>query len=241
MSAKSLTQMRSKLVSLVRDADGELAEQDMNDALQAAARVLSKRTQRFAFVEQTGNGTTYEWALPTTGALWVPHFSTITRVEYPFDVTEQQAATVVDDEDWDVYEKTAGVWWFKTTGFIPQTAEVIRYSYTSFHTITDDASECSIVNPNDEQSVLYLAAYFCLMQLSTRAIAVGNPSIGADVVGYQTRSGEYERRAETYKKMSGLGPHLEEDEMAFVVFGRTTSTRRSDDGYPWLTHPPSDG
>ncbi len=237
MSAKTLTELVALLKPLVRDADNELNEQDYTRALKSAARVLSKRTPCYTFIEQTGDGTTFQWALPTSGALWVPDFSIVSKVEYPFDATEQEAAALVDGESFDVYEKTAGAWWFRCLDFIPASGAKIRYTYTSLHTISDTVASCTITNEADEDAVLYCAAYLCLMQLSVRAIAVGNPSLGADIVSYQTRSGEYERRGQSYLKLSGLQSFLEEETLAAGGWVRAQSTRRDSSGTPWITHP----
>lgn len=232
MSAKTLTEMVALLKPLVRDADTELNEQDYERALKVAARVLSKRTPCYTFVEQTGDGTTFQWALP-----WIPDFSIVSKVEYPFDSAEQEAAELIDGESFDVYEKTAGAWWFRCLDFIPASGAKIRYTYTSPHTISDTVASCTIANEADEDSVLYCAAHLCLMQLSVRAIAVGNPSLGADIVSYQTRSGEYERRGQTYLKMSGLASFLEEETLAAGGWVRAQSVRRDSSGTPWSTHP----
>ena len=221
---KTLSEFRAAVMRYVQDADGNLQEEDYNAAIEEAAFVLSKRDPRNVFETKTGDGSAYEWAFATT--TYIPYLSQVTHVYWPYEAdSSDDPLPPLDRSQYFVYEKTAGVWWFKLRDMVPTSGEVVRFHYTSKHVVSDTVANCTIVNPQWENDAIKLAAALCLQMLSVKAIAVGNPAINADVVNYQSRSGEYARRARELTDMSGLKAYIETSSAqgagVFVSMGKT--------------------
>jgi len=205
---KTLTEVRKAVARYVQDADKNLLEEDFNAAIDEAAFVLSKRNPRLVFEEKTGDGAVFEWALAT--ATFIIGLSKIKNVYWPWEDDDTfDPLPPLQSEAYLLYEKTADVWYLKSRGFTPSSTEVIRIQYTSKHVVSDTVANCTIQNPQWENDVSKLAASFCLQMLSARSVAVGNPNYNADTVNYQSRSGEYARRAKELLEMSGLKAYVE--------------------------------
>jgi hypothetical protein len=222
--AKLLTQIRDSVKKYVQDQDSNLNSEDYDDAIERAALALSRRNPYQLFETFTGTGSAYEWSLSKTN--YINGLSTIASVVWPWE-TDDAWDPISPLESWDylTYEKTAGVWYFKLKGISPSSSEYVRVYYTSKHTITDTAS--TITSPDHEFSVIVLAAAFCLQMLAARAIAVGNSTLGADTVSYQTRSAEYASRAKDLIAQSGLKGYMDAPASGFCGFysmGESTDT-----------------
>lgn len=223
--AKTLTQIRASVEKYVQDRDSNLNSEDFDDAIERATLALSRRNPYVLFNDLAGTGLVFEWALATT---YIPGLSSISRVIYPWETDDSyDPVDPLDIDEYMVYEKTAGAWYFKLIGRTPSASETVRITYSSKHVISDTASSCTITNPDHEFNVICLAAAFCLQMLAARAIAVGNPTLGADTVSYQTRSGEYSSRAKELIEQSGLKSYMTEEAKGFGAFfsaGESTDT-----------------
>ena len=221
--AKTLTQFRQAVARYVQDADGNLNEEDYNAAIEDAAFVLSKRNPRIYFESKTGNGSAFEWALSTT--YFIQDLSAITAVFWPWEDDDvYDPVDALGTEDYLLYEKTLGAWYLKLRAGTPSSGEIVRIHYPTKHLVSETLANCTITNPQWENDAIKLASAFCLQMLASRAIAVGNPNISADSVSYQSRSGEYARRAVELISMSGLKAYIETSTpiggAAFVSMGR---------------------
>lgn len=206
--SKTLSEFRAAVKRYVQDADGILNEEDYNAAIEEAAFVLSKRDPRIVFESKTGDGSAYEWAF--AASTYVPYMSEVVTVYWPYEADdESDPLPPLHSSRYFVYEKTAGAWYFKLRGAVPASGEVVRFHYTSKHIVSDTETSCTIENPQWENDAIRLASSFCLQMLAARAIAVGNPNLNADTVSYQSRSGEYARRAKEMLEMSGLKSYVE--------------------------------
>lgn len=223
--AKTLAQIRTSVEKYVQDRDSNLNSEDYDDAIERATLALSRRNPRSLFADFTGTGSAFEWAFAST---YIPGLSAIERVIYPWETDDSyDPVASLPIEDYRAYEKTAGTWYFKLVGRTPSASETVRVTYTSKHVISATASLCTITNPDHEFNVICLAAAFCLQMLAARAIAVGNPTLGADTVSYQTRSGEYSARAKELIEQSGLKSYMSEEAKGFGAFfsaGESTDT-----------------
>jgi hypothetical protein len=220
---KTLTQFRDSAKRYIQDVDSNLNDEDIDDAITRAVYVLSRRNPRIYFVNHAGTGTAFEWQL---GTYWIQGLSSVAAVFYPWETDDTyDPVDPLRTEEYFVYEKTSGVYWFKLRGYTPSSSEIVRVLYRTKQEVTDVSSGCTITNPDDEYSAILLAAGLCLKMLAARAIAVGNPTLGADTVSYQSRSGEYARRADELIAQSGLKDYLIESQVRggamFVSMGKT--------------------
>lgn len=219
---KTLTQFRNAAKRYIQDVDSNLNDEDIDDAITRAVYVLSRRNPRIYFVDHVGTGTAFEWVL---GSYWVQGLSSLAAVYYPWETDDTyDPVEPLKPEEYFVYEKTSGAYYFKLRGYTPSASETVRVLYRTKHEVTDVSSGCTITNPDDEYSAIMLAAGLCLKMLAARAIAVGNPTLGADTVSYQSRSGEYARRADELIAQSGLKDYMTEQVRggaAFFSMGKT--------------------
>lgn len=218
---KTLSEIRDTVNGLIQDRDDYLTTTVINDAIATAVRALSKKKPYLVFESKSGDGTTEEWALSTS--TWVGGFSRIVTVYYPWDTTDTPTPpTPLNPTSYSVYEKTAGVYWVRLNTVTPSSSEVVRFYYTSRHSITDSTS--TLRDEGDEDSVARLAAGLCLDIMAVRAIAVSGSSIGADTVAYQSRQQQYEAMSRVYKAQSGLASYLQEEKLlgslSFVSIGK---------------------
>jgi len=219
---KTLTQFRDAAKRYIQDVDNNLNDEDIDDAITRAVYVLSRRNPRIYFVNHAGTGTAFEWVL---GSYWIQGLSSVAAVYYPWETDDTyDPVDPLKTEEYFVYEKTSGAYYFKLRGYTPVSAETVSVLSRPNPAVTDVSTGCTITNPDDEYSAIMLAAGLCLKMLAVRAIAVGNPTLGADTVSYQSRSGEYARRADELIAQSGLKDYMTEPVRggaAFFSMGKT--------------------
>ncbi len=205
----------------IQDVDDLLTEADIESAIGRALRILSFRSPYLVFETITGDGTTDEWALAT--ATWISGFSKVGTVYYPWDTTDTPTPPPpLDPSCYATYEKTAGAYWFRLNALTPSASEYVRVYYNSRHAVTNTAS--TLRDEGDEDSVILLAASFCLDMMAVRVIALSNSNIASDTVSYQTRQSQYEAMSKIYREQSGLSGYLKDAPplggAAFVSIGR---------------------
>jgi hypothetical protein len=217
--SKKLAELRDEVLGLCQNADKVAQAQDIDRAIERAVRVYSRKQPRLYFESFTGTGSAYEWALNLS--YYLPQFSKVTTVEYPFEAVQVPGKLLVK-EDFDVYEKTAAVWYFRLRYDTPSASEFVRVTYTALHSVTETAS--TVGSADAEDSIVMLAAAMVLRILAAKAVATSNSGLGADTVDYQSRSSQYASLATEYEKQSGLLPYLAQNEAQggaiFVSLGR---------------------
>ena len=203
--SRKLSELRTAVESYIQNVDTVVESDDIDHTLARAIRVLSQKHPHLIFEAQTGDGTTTEWALAT--ATWIPGFSKVSLVYYPWDDTDAAVPPpTLDNLTYSVYEKTAGVFYFKLRVYTPSASEKIRIHYPSRHAVTETAS--TIADEGMEDSAILLASAFCLRIMAARAIAKGMSNIGADTSDYQSRSSQYLTIAKQYEEESGLKAYV---------------------------------
>jgi hypothetical protein len=147
------------------DADAE------DTVLDAIVRYSQIRPRQLVY-EYTGDGSTYDLALPTG---WVQDFSQIKKVEFP---ARKRNPQFMDFSDYEVIHKVAG-YYLRLLNSTPSASEYTMVSYTSPHTVSDSSTT---VPSSDFYAICYMAAAIACVNLAAKFAATIDPEINADSV-----------------------------------------------------------
>ena len=159
-------------------------EADFADLVNAALTRYSKDRPLVSFADFAGDGETFDFPLPPD---WDNSLSFIRAVEYP---QGKRIPTYLLKSAWIIYAKGTPAARFRLMYFVPQRGETLRLFYTIKHT-ADDAR--ASVPENDLTAVAWLAAAEGCHMLARRFAQSSTPTLAADSVDYQGKSGEYTR------------------------------------------------
>ena len=229
----------AKLETTLQDDAEKLQPDDKYRILSRAVLIFSKDRPHTKIHELTGDGTTYDFAMPTD---WVDNFSYVVgEIEYPAD--DFQSPNYLESIDWKFFKKLAGTpavttTYFRFLTFIPVSAKIARFEYTLPHTL--DETTCTIDN-NDIEAVVTLAACLCFWALAAKFAQSTDSTIEADVIDYQRKSDLYltlaKEQLSIYNSLMGLG--VESKGTAAASAG--VAIKDLDIIYSWsedmLTHP----
>ncbi len=168
-----------------------VAEADYAGLIAQALARYSKDRPEHAFKDSAGDGTAYDFALPSD---WDDALSTVLGVEYP---QGEREPVFLQQRDWTIYGKGTSAAMFRLLRLTPATGETVRLFYSRSHTATDSATS---VPAADQQAVAKLAAAEGCGILSRKYAETAEPIIGADSVNYQSKSGEYARLAKELRR-----------------------------------------
>jgi len=184
----------------IQDAAAKLSSNELKSAVEEAlgGRYSKDRPQRMV-ADLTGDGAQYEWDTATlTG--WQPGFSRIVGIEYP---QGQRPPAMLENDDWDLYEKPTGVW--LRFRFALANAQVGRVTFTAPH-----ALDASSMPDADFYAVGSLSASLAARKLAAVYTQIGDSSLSADTVNYRTKSQEYmtlaKRLEQDYANLLGTDP-----------------------------------
>jgi len=228
----------SRLETALQDSAEKLQSDDKIRILSQAVILYSKDRPRELVHEMTGDGTSYDFAMPT---LWIDGFSGIKdgKIEYPAD--DYQNPEYIESIDWTFYKKlvaTVTTKFFRFLTFIPSSGKIARYTFTVPHTL-DDAT--STIDDADIEAVVALTAALCFWTLAAKFAQSTDPTMEADVIDYQRKSELYVSLAKdklsTYNSLMGLG----EEAKGAAAASAGVAIADLDMAYPWggdyLTHP----
>jgi len=203
--AYELPAIRSRVRAVVQDDAGFIADDEVNECIDAALEQLNEDRPQEVKKDITGDGTA-DYNLETE---YVKGFSNIDDdgVEYP--AGENPPQTLDRNDDWIVYEdpsKVAGqqmrLLLFTVT---PNTTETIRVTIRTPHAVTESASS---MNQTEFSAVCWLAAANVLLAIAAKYTQDTDPEIEADTVdrgtgasALLTLADRYRRR---YEKLVGL-------------------------------------
>lgn len=225
----------AQIKEILNADDGDISTPAIQQAVQRAIRILSKRSpQRLYYEPPNLTGSQQAWNVP---AAWQVGFSVLFRVDYPV-LGDQGASEDVElrPENYTARQSSATdplIWQFQVFGFTPAAASRIRFHYTAMQKIGDTAAECTIQDMDDENSFLWLAASFCFKILASRAARVTTGSFSGDTISYQTRSQQYLTLAKEYLAMSGLESFLVSETGGLAMLDWESKTPEATS---WLTH-----
>jgi len=201
--ARYLDTVVDEVRRLIQDDENNLSE-ELSNLVQHAVDVLSIDAPRLIIEDETGDGATYEWTVPSS---WVEEFSQVIRVEYPAGETGERAPELLDESDYEVVRTATGTFKWRLLNYTPSTGEKVRFTFTAPHSLTTTSS--TIPNRLKESSVIFLAAGLACGALAAHVSQYRDSSIAADTVDYGSRSERYWQAAEKYIDMSGLRISLE--------------------------------
>lgn len=184
----SLTDIRTRIIGIVRDSTGKLINPtDYDRIITAAINRYSKLKPAVKVADITGNGTN-DYALPSG---WIDEFSRIICIEYPIgDVP----ATLLDSpDDYEIYQSP-------TEKKIRLKNEVLTVS-ESFRVAFSIPRAVTTIPDNDVDALSNLASSFCLNELANVYAQSSDSTIGADSVDHKSKSQEYASRAKQQMKL----------------------------------------
>lgn len=189
----TLTTIRTKVQTRVKDEAQKLAVSDWDAAISAAIQKYQADKPCEGVVVLDGNGT-WDYAIAgLTG--FVDGFSIVRQVVYPY-VTTEQAPVPLEQDEYGLIRLPAGLYLRFYTA-TPGATEDILVSYTKQHTLTEATSS---VYATDEDALADLAAAFACDVLATLYAQTVDSSISADVVDRRSRSQEYRASAKEFRK-----------------------------------------
>lgn len=214
--------MAQKLIDLVyakvKDDSGKLTDiDDYNPAIAAALERYSIHRPKAAVSDLVGNGT-HDLPMP---AGWVEEFSMVISVEWPVG---EAPGSIVDNDTWRVYHTPDGEI-LRLALDVPDAGDPVRMTFTVMRTVDD-------IIAGDADAVACLAASIVLDDLATLYAATSDPTISADVVDYQGKSGRYAARAKILRQryMTHMGVKDDQSPAALTV------ARPPDSDRPRITH-----
>ncbi len=196
-----LADFRALVGQKLRDTAGIVTETERETAIQEAVRLYSRVRPQHKVQTITGNGTAFDFALASD---FEEGFSRIESIEYPVD---KQIAEYLDaNEDYRLRrDVTTGVLKLRLLSMVLANAAKAYVSYTLRHTISGTTDTVPVA---DRDAVAGLGAALCARQLSAYYAQSSDSTIGADSVGYRTKSQEYEAVAKaleaTYRRHLGI-------------------------------------
>lgn len=227
----------SRLETALQDTAEKLQPDDKDRLMSQAVLIYSKDKPRELIHEITGDGTSYDFALPSG---WIEGFSNIVdRIEYPAD--DYQNPVYIEDDEWIFFKKlvlTVTTTYLRFTTFTPASTKIARFLYTVPHTLTDSSN--TIID-NDIEAVVTLTAALCFWALAAKFAQTTDPSIDADVIDYQRKSDLYtvlaKEKLATYNSLMGLGAEAK----GAAAASAGVILKDLDISFPWgedyLTHP----
>jgi hypothetical protein len=190
--AYTYAEFRQKVSDIVRDDADKLTPEEKERHIQEAVRIYSKHRPREVIKDITGDGT-YDYSIATNLTSWVKGFSVIKSIEYPADEREP---SILDEEDWMVYEKEAGQY-IRFIEDTPSATEKIRVLHTALHILSDSQNT---IPESDQDAVCNLAASLCSGALASAYAHASDSTIGADSVDHRSKSQEFSSRAKIQKQ-----------------------------------------
>ena len=187
----NLSKYSKYLDNVLQDDAEKLQADDKVRALSSAVLLYSKDKPLIKMKEETGDGSTYDFALPDD---WIEGFSYISgKIEYPAD--DYQNPVYIDDDQWIFFKKLVSgtmTTYLRFNLWKPASGKTIRYQYALPHTLDADSNTIFEI---DFEAVVSLAAALCFWALAAKFAQTSDSSIEADVVDYQRISDMYSELA----------------------------------------------
>lgn len=174
--------------ALIRDEEQKLSRGDRDQAITLAVHRYSQDRPREIVEDVVGDGSQ---ALPLP-ANWEAGFSSLGSLEYPIG---NFPPTYLELGAYGIYNAPGGEQIYVRDA-VPNGSSV-RATFTRAHQLSATAD--TIPQWHRELVAAYAAAVLC-DQLAALYAGAGNPTIAADSVDYQGRSGEFARRAGGLRK-----------------------------------------
>jgi len=176
-----------RVKKLIPQAEAELPPTALDSSMESAVEEYSRLRPRILVQEYTGDGTTYDFSLPTDFTLG---FSRIISIEYP---AGERSPVYLKPQYYFIYRKpTATVLRLLIT---PQSTKKFNVAYTALHKV--DATTDTIPS-SDFEAVCFLAAHYIAQALAAKYAGYWEPTLAADIVAYRTKNREYQEVATNF-------------------------------------------
>jgi hypothetical protein len=187
-----LADWRTLVDQEIKDTAAILAQADKDKAIGEAVKEYSRHRPRERAHELAGTGSAYEFALP---ADWEDGFSGIRGdIEYP---AAKRIPEYLEAEDWIVYRDPSAGLRFRLLNHTPTASEKVRFLYTVRHTVDATTDTVAVA---DREAGAKLAASYCARSLAAFYAQTSDPTLGADIANYRTKSQEYSALARELEK-----------------------------------------
>jgi len=221
MSKHYLQWYRDEVGQILRDASGEIGKPDLNSSIYRALDILSSAQPRYVVKDETGNGSTFEWAVPDD---WEPNFSFLYQVECPAGLTSEREPLILDDSEYTVVRVATDTFKWRLLTVTPSTGQKVRFTYAARHGLTEIST--TLKTRIEEQAVVCLAAAFAFRALGAFYSQATGGMIDADTVDYKSRASEFYALANEYEELSGLKPYLKKARLGEIALTSITVPHR---------------
>lgn len=204
-SSNYLPWYRQQIGNLIRDQTEEIQSADLNRLISRAVDVFSLASPREIVIDKTGDGSTYEWAVPSD---WEDGFSEIIKVEYPAGLTGERTLQEIDEDDYIVVRTATDTYKWRLLYLTPSSGNTVRFTYSARHYVTE--TETTIPNEAEENKIVSLATSFAFRAIAAYYAHTIEPTQSADTVEHKDRAEKFGALADKYEEMSGLAHVLKE-------------------------------
>lgn len=183
----SIKDFTGAIPNVLSDSSGKASPQLIGLVQRAILQRYSVDSPLEVVSDVQGNGTNYLPLPVAPGSgnnlpVWESNFSTIRSIEYPIG---QQPPGLILDSDFRLYHTPGQPDRILLNFDTPTAAESVRVIWTARHLI-----DGSTVPDRDFFGVVDYAASLAADWLATYYVGIGDPTIGADVVNYRSKSQE---------------------------------------------------
>lgn len=211
----ALSDYQSLVPNLVRDSSSLLQTSDRDAAIALAVTRYSEDKPRSAVADLTGTGV----KLVDLPAGWQAGFSRIVSIEYPMGAAPP---SLMAQESYSLYTGLSSTQILFVSAL--PAAATARATFTQAHLLDADNDTIPL---KDREAVANWAASLMLQQLANHYSGAGSPTIAADAVDWQSRGGEFARRAKESRQFYfdhiGVDPKKNRAAGVVVDFDRMNS------------------
>lgn len=193
-----------RIKKLLPTAEDELLADALGSGLQDAVARYSVLRSQLAAYDFTGDGSTYDFALP---AGWITGFSKVISIEYP---AGDQIPAYLDSNFYGFYlDPTQGlVLRFYVT---PSAGGTARVLFTKPQVVKGTVDT---IPAEDFEAVCFLAAHSICLSLAGKYSGFYEPSFEADVIRYRTKAADYQSLARQFKALFQQHLSMKVDDIA---------------------------
>lgn len=173
-----------------------LTATQVNQAIDAAVREYSQDRPRMAYGLASGDGAAYDFRLPR---FWVWGLSFLDEIEHP---TGDQIRTLVDQNEWEIYESALGLQPVRKIRFRESTpnsgTDNIQFKYSALHIHNDKQDTVPYA---DYDAVMWLAASYAALSLAGKMSQSVESTLAADSADYRGGQTRWEAMAKRYREL----------------------------------------
>lgn len=246
----TLEQIKDKVRTKIKVSDKIITNDDIFDAISDAVWFYSEKNPHKRIKDETGDGSAFSWTPPNT---WEDDWSHLEKVEYPAGESgERETQDLTEMDDYQVIRTATGTYEWRLIGHTPVTGDIVRFTYTSRHSITAGADGDNTIPGGDtstpsnptagERSVIFAASYLAALMAASYYANHIPAGIQADLGDHTARVQQFINLANEFKAQSGLGDIIDSSEKAGAEVAcvikefKTEPSWEGVGGGGWMTH-----